>query len=55
MLSVDWPGLIAGSHPFVAAVQTADAEHNLSNNILTGTVLVATQQLWLPSISRISW
>jgi hypothetical protein len=55
MLSVNWPGLMAGNHPFVVTVQTADAEHNLNNNVLTGTVLVATKQLWLPLISRVSW
>jgi hypothetical protein len=52
VLSVNWPGLTAGPHPFVVSVQAASPEHNLNNNILTGTLLVATKQLWLPLLSR---
>ncbi len=51
-LSVNWPGLIAGPHQYIVAVQAAAADQNPNNNILTGTVLVATKQLWLPLISR---
>ena len=52
ILSADWPRLRAGSHLFVVAVQAAAAEQNMNNNVLTGTVLVATERLWLPLISR---
>jgi hypothetical protein len=54
-LNVEWPELTAGYHPFVVTVQTDGAEYRLNNNVLTGTLLVATEQLWLPLISRLSW
>jgi hypothetical protein len=54
-LTASWPALPAGSHQFVVRVQASGPELNSLNNTVTGTVLVATHQLWLPLISRLSW
>jgi hypothetical protein len=55
VLSVAWPALGAGAHQFVVRLQSSGTEPSHANNIMTGTALVATEQVWLPLVSRLGW
>jgi hypothetical protein len=50
-VSVTWNGLTPGLNRFWAAVSYAE-DSNPADNIVTGTVLVDPEQLFLPAISR---
>jgi hypothetical protein len=56
-VSVTWPNLSAGTHPVYVQIDPDNAigEANESNNIVGGFTLVATHQVYLPLISRMSW
>ena len=53
-VAVLWPNLSAGVHPFYAELDPSNAiaETNESNNRITGSLFVATYQLYLPLIAR---
>ncbi len=50
IVSVDWPGLNVGAHPFYVQVDRGDAiaEVDETNNVVSGSVLVATRRVYLP-------
>jgi hypothetical protein len=50
VVSIDWSGLGAGGHPFYIQVDRDNtiAEADETNNIVSGTVLVATRRAYLP-------
>ncbi|GAB4278969.1 MAG: hypothetical protein Kow0080_30960 [Candidatus Promineifilaceae bacterium] len=53
-ISIQWPNLPPGTHTIYVQV-TPDSgvtETNTTNNTVSGTVLVATEQIYLPAIQR---
>jgi hypothetical protein len=52
VVSVTWEGLDVGGHPFAVQVQAGDVDVNLTNNVVEGVVLVATERQFLPVLLR---
>ena len=50
-ISTNWADVTTGAHPFFVQVESVDGTLNIPQ-ILTGSVLVATDQLFLPLISK---
>ena len=53
-ISVTWPNLSPGTHHASVRVDTGDTitEYNETNNQMSGVVLVATERVFLPLITK---
>jgi hypothetical protein len=53
-VSVDWPGLSIGEHPFWVEIDSPDTitESNEGDNVTTGLVRVLSGGLFLPTLMR---